>query len=521
MKSFTNYIKKPVVFIPTLIIIVIGAIYLYTHQGEKSVESVTVASGSIEEEISVTGKTKPAESVSLSFERSGRIAEVLKPVGSSVRRGEVLARLDVTESFLDLKQAQASLAGDRASLEELQKGARPEDLNISQTKVENAKKTLESSNEALYDTLRDNYTKAENAVHNYADQFFTNPRSNNPEVNLPTNDTQLKTNVNQERFKIETMLSSWKVATDALVKGSSLSGVSETLRQNLNTVRSFFDDMAQVVNVLTTASGGGYSQATLATYRSDISTARGLLNTALTNQTSAVENVRNAEASLSLAERELDLLKAGSVPEKITVAESRVKADEANVAILEHKVSVGSLRSPIDGVVTKQDAKIGEIAGVNVPLVSIISKNNFQIEANVPEADIAKLHVADMAEVTLDAYGSNSIFSAEISVIDPAETLIDNVPTYKVTFIFIDMPEPVKSGMTANIGVIVAKHENALLIPAKAITNKDSKKIVTVLGADNKTKEVEIEIGLRNLEGMVEVTNGVKAGDKILINQKN
>ena len=53
----------------------------------------------------------------------------------------------------------------------------------------------------------------------------------------------------------------------------------------------------------------------------------------------------------------------------------------------------------------------------------------------MPEADIAKVAIGDLASSTLDAYGSYVDFPAQVTMIDPAETVIEGVPTYKVTLV--------------------------------------------------------------------------------------
>ena len=53
-----------------------------------------------------------------------------------------------------------------------------------------------------------------------------------------------------------------------------------------------------------------------------------------------------------------------------------------------------------------------------------------------------------MADVTLDAYGSGVIFQARVDIIDPAETVLDGVPPYKVTLDFVSADPRIRSGMT-------------------------------------------------------------------------
>ena len=85
------------------------------------------------------------------------------------------------------------------------------------------------------------------------------------------------------------------------------------------------------------------------------------------------------------------------------------------------------MHSPISGIITRQDAKIGEIASAGVSMISIISDKQFEIESNIPEADIVKIKVGNEAKLTLDAYGDDLVFAARVISINPAETFVEGV----------------------------------------------------------------------------------------------
>ena len=60
--------------------------------------------------VSVTGSLQPDESVSVSSEVAGRLAEVRYDFGQSVRRGEIIAELDKRELTIQCERARAALA---------------------------------------------------------------------------------------------------------------------------------------------------------------------------------------------------------------------------------------------------------------------------------------------------------------------------------------------------------------------------------------------------------------------------
>jgi RND family efflux transporter MFP subunit len=232
---------------------------------------------------------------------------------------------------------------------------------------------------------------------------------------------------------------------------------------------------------------------------------------------SAEERFRGAESALAIAENELALKRAGVLPEAIAAQEARVRALQAGADALRAQINKTVLRSPIAGVVTKNDLRAGETVAPNVPLVRIQADTDYQIEANIPEVDIAKVSIGDEARVTLDAFGSDTVFQAKVSQVDPAETVIEGVPTYKVTLRFVSGEEVVKTGMTANIDIRTDERDAVVVIPSRAVGTEDGSKIVRILppGAVTPTERV-VTLGLRGSDGRVEVLTGVDVGDRIV-----
>src|ERR1700681_1092186 len=66
--------------------------------------------------------------VALAFNGNERIAAVLVQEGDRVREGQVLARLDVSRLEPQVAQAVAQVAAQRATVDRLRNGSRPEEI---------------------------------------------------------------------------------------------------------------------------------------------------------------------------------------------------------------------------------------------------------------------------------------------------------------------------------------------------------------------------------------------------------
>jgi RND family efflux transporter MFP subunit len=212
----------------------------------------------------------------------------------------------------------------------------------------------------------------------------------------------------------------------------------------------------------------------------------------------------------------LALKQAPPLPETINAQIATVEQMKANVLSITADLQKTILRAPIDGIITVQDAKEGQIVTVGVPVVSIISKDKLLIEAYIPEADIAKITLGDSASVTLDAYGDTVKFTARAMSVDPAETMIEGVATYKMKFQFNENDEKIKSGMTANIDIRTAKHDAVLSLPQRVLIRKDAGTFVQVL-ENEKIKEIPVQAGLRGSDGNTEITSGLTEGEKVVV----
>ncbi|HRY27906.1 MAG TPA: efflux RND transporter periplasmic adaptor subunit [Candidatus Moranbacteria bacterium] len=199
-----------------------------------------------------------------------------------------------------------------------------------------------------------------------------------------------------------------------------------------------------------------------------------------------------------------------------------IKKAESAVTAVREQISETTLYSPISGIVITKNVDEGETTvanavTANTSVVTIAREGELEVQANIPESDIVKIALGQKANVTLDAFNAEDIFSAEIVEIEPSATVIQDVVYYKVKLKFPAYDERFKNGMSANIDIHTAEKEGVLMVPARAIKEDGKKKYVEVLKADGITTEkIYIETGLEGDEGMVEAKSGLKGGEKVV-----
>ncbi len=492
-------------------VILLGVLYLIFGGSSTKAETVTVEKGNIVEQVIVTGKVKPADEVNLAFDRGGKVARVSAQVGTQVTAGQTLVSLDSSETYAEYLRAQANVAVEQASLDELRRGSRPEEIAINESEVSNAKIALSNAEDKLRAALAESFVHADDAVRNEVDQLFSNARTSNPQIINSVSDTQLKTDINAFRVQIEALLMAWDKNPTDISRGNIVK-----ISNDLNTVKMFVDKVAIAANSLT--SDYSLSIATINGYKASVSGARTSLISAQATLTSAEEKLNLAKSTLLIAEKNLALKKVGTSEEDIRGQEARVLQYQASLQAVGAQLGKMTLRSPLTGVVTKQDAKVGQIVSVGTSVVSVISNSNLEIEANVSEISVGKVKVGDTVLITMDAFADKT-FKGTVTYIEPGETIIDGVVNFKITIAFSEKYEEVKTGLSTNLSIITEEKTNVLRIPTYAVTKKEGKSFVTKKEG-KESVEVAVTTGFKGSDGFVEVLSGINEGDTLVLLNK-
>jgi len=509
-----KFLKKPIAIYILVGVILLG-LFVFGRGAKKTTNQIVVVKkGEIIQQVSVTGRVKPINQADLGFEKAGRVADIEVRVGDKVFAGQILARLQNADLAAQLAQARAEVKVQQAKLDELQQGTRPEEIQIQEAEVAKAQAAVADAQKDVVNKIQAAYTQADDAVRNKADQFFNNPRIAGTQLSFPLDDFQLKTDTESQRRVVENILNAWKSDLANLTAKSDLDSEILTADKNLAQVVLFLNDAALAVNKA--VANEPLTQTTIDTWKADLALGRTNLNTVIANLTAAQDELKIDQADLVLAQQNLILKKAGSTAAEIASQEAEVEAAQANVKNYQAQLAKTIIYAPFTGEVAKQGAKIGELVAAEDSLITIISKNKFELEAYIPEADISKVKIGDPATFTLDAYGEAVIFNAQVSEIETAETLTEGVATYKTTIQLTKEDERIKAGLTANLDILTAEKENVLLIPQRALISRNNEKYVLLDKGNNKTEEKQVQIGLKGSDGNVEILSGLNEGDYVV-----
>jgi len=195
-------------------------------------------------------------------------------------------------------------------------------------------------------------------------------------------------------------------------------------------------------------------------------------------------SVSNAQASLDLAianERrsvtlwQQDSIARQAVDESIQAhksAQAQLDLARAQLAKDRTNLAYSVIRSPVSGVVVNRAVDIGQTvaASFQTPTLFQIAQDlrKMQIDSSFAEADVGNIKVGQPVQFTVDAF-PNRAFTASVRQIRLNATTQQNVVTYDVVVAVDNLEEILMPGMTAYVNVIVARHQNVLLVPNAAL----------------------------------------------------
>jgi len=507
--------KRKKLSIISIIIIIVVIILLVVLPGEDTkIEFLVIERGDLIQEVGITGKVQPKVEVDLAFEISGKVSKVNVGVGDHVQEGNQLVVLNNQKLYADLRKAQATQRAEELELEEMLLGTREEDIKIKETELEQAKLALSNYYEDTENILTDSYNKADDAINKQIDAFFINDYTSTPDLSFSTSDQSAEFDAEFKRYLSGIALSELKTIKDNLSdEEKEIEQALDDSDEKIKIIESFLSRVGDALN------SANLSASTISTYKASLNTARSNVNTALSNIEDHIQDIFSQKVAIQKIQDELNLKLAGSTPQAIAAQEAVIDGAKANVSKIQAQIAETIIRSPVEGVVTKQEAKVGEIVGAQESIVSVISDGSFEIEADIPEADIATVKVDDMAEVTLDAYGDEVIFTAHIVMIDPAETMIEGVASYKTKLYFDNEDARIRPGMTANLDIITARLVNVIAVPRRTVVTKNGQKFVRILEGEIIT-ERDVITGLSGIAGNIEIIEGLNEGDKVVTSVK-
>jgi RND family efflux transporter MFP subunit len=180
------------------------------------------------------------------------------------------------------------------------------------------------------------------------------------------------------------------------------------------------------------------------------------------------------------------------------------------------------LSSPLDGTITKIDAKYPGMYISPAQGFEVINLDTMYLSAKADQTELSKIQEGMNVEVLFDADTSKKVngYIQKIAL-KPKADESSTVYEIEVSFDRYTLGSMIKLGMTADVNLVTSTKENILTIPSTYIKNDNEKKEKYVLKKDKNAKQIRTVIKTGETQnGMVEVTSGLVEGDIVYDNAK-
>ncbi|MBQ7668605.1 MAG: efflux RND transporter periplasmic adaptor subunit [Clostridia bacterium] len=184
-----------------------------------------------------------------------------------------------------------------------------------------------------------------------------------------------------------------------------------------------------------------------------------------------------------------------------------------NIKDLEDTLNKTYAKSTINGVVTAVNVTKGNMASPQMAGVVVSGSKKHQVKISVSEKIIPYISVGDIAEVSINALGGDTM-NCKVDSFSPSANAMTHL--YDV---YLNLPDNINTviGMFAEVTLKTNTHVNTIVIPTQAILN-DGEIQYVYIATDNNTKATKVVVRTGIIgDGVTEVIEGLKEGDNLVI----
>lgn len=492
-----------VVMVILVIIVMIGSIALgLSRKGatsETATEDKKVSLISVSDyvngksTISANGTIESLEQAELKSQVMAPVARINTAIGSNVSKGQVLVVLQNDDLTAQLNQSKASLKAQQAKLDEMKKGARTEDLKVTETQLNAAKTSLEN-------TTKQQDILVENARKN----LFNSGLAAIPAIGTSTSTTPIITGTYTGTKEGQYNIKIYVTGDGVMFQTSGLedtTGLVSTVAQPLGKSGLFIQfPITQiatgnwVVNIPNTQS---------ASYNAN----KNAYESAIQSRQTAIDAAKSA---LDTAQSAYDLKKAGSSDDQIKAQEAVVEQAQASVQAISAQLQKTIITAPISGTISAIPVKYGELLTAGQSVVSIVNKSGLQIKAYISGTDLDLIEEGASVDITDSVKGIVSKISPSVD---------SKTKNAEVDILVVD---PEKSnlvvGQNASVKIETKKQEggsSSYSLPLQSVGIASDYSYVYIVDSNSNLEEIKVTTGAVDGE-RIEVLTGLTSDMKIV-----
>jgi HlyD family secretion protein len=237
----------------------------------------------------------------------------------------------------------------------------------------------------------------------------------------------------------------------------------------------------------------------------------------------------SAESAVEAGTRNLDVLG------------HNLASAEAEVARVRDNLSYTIISSPIDGVVTKVNAEVGELAitgTMNNPgtvILEVADLSKMLLVAQIDESDVGAVQAGQKATVRIQAY-PDTVFEGVVRNVALTHVYSQTrSKVFEAEIVLSTDGQPVYSGLTADVDIETRRHQDALKVPSQSILARRAEELPLDVRTDNPNVDMSktdatvvyrytdgkaivtpVKIGPSDLTHTI-ILSGLSEGDRVIV----
>ncbi|WP_238917963.1 HlyD family efflux transporter periplasmic adaptor subunit [Clostridium sp. YIM B02555] len=337
---------------------------------------------------------------------SGKIIEMKKNQGETVKKGDIIAVIDNTNQKFNVDQMQALVNMKKAKLEELQIGTRQEQIDQAEAQVRAAKAQVElltsGNRNQQIEQAKNEVSIAQDAVNSAQTSYdYINTQYNNT-TQLYQSGAVAKSTLDDAKYKLD------------------------TTSTQLSSAKLKFESANEQLSLL---QEGATSQA-----------------------------IDTAKANYDAANSQLTLLKNGSTKQAIAAAQGDLDQVLAQLNQAQNNLNNCNLVALNDGIIISKNYELGDVVNIGSDVADIAISNDLYVLCYIPDQYLDKISYNQSLNVTT-AIGNQTgtvnyiALKHEYTPKDKQSTSDSKHIATKIKVSITDSDGTLKSAMTANVEI--------------------------------------------------------------------
>ncbi|MEO7715472.1 MAG: efflux RND transporter periplasmic adaptor subunit [Capsulimonas sp.] len=444
-----------------------------------------------------TANIESPQTVKLSPKVAGQIVMLALHEGDSVRRGQIVAKVDDTELQATVRKQVATVAQAQARLLQAQATQNTVGVGVG-TQIQQQAAGVAAA-QADYAQARQTY----NAQVATADAAVADAQSKVGVADAQIANAQAGVRSAQANYdNANTQLTR---TTSLLQQGAVAQQEADTARTTAAVQKGNVDVAIAQLNSAKASRASAQSLLESARHQAQIvrTTQKTTIASSLTKVTQAQAALRNAKANTT---------QPAAYRANLTALQADVASAQADLTNARAQLAQTSLISPIDGFVSARYADPGTLASPGSPVLALQALRQVWATIAVPQEQIRHIGVGQNAEVTVDSLPGRKLTGRVIQVNpsgDPASR------DFTVRLAMNNGDGALKPGMFARVSLITESYPHVTTIPPEAVEKDQDGSFVWLITPDGKLQRTPVQTGASSAAA-VEITKGIQPGDQVV-----